>query len=87
MNHPCVEAIGVHQGRVGACFDDAAAVEDDDLVRVADRGEAVRDDDRGPVTGEPGDGLLDQRLRLRVDRGGGLVEDEDGGILEDGSGD
>ena len=34
---------------VRAAFDDAASIEDEDLVGVADRGDAVRDDDRGAL--------------------------------------
>jgi hypothetical protein len=38
---------------VAALRDDLPAVEDDDEVGVAGRGEVVADDDRGPATGDP----------------------------------
>ena len=64
-----------------------AIVEDRDAVGVADGRETVRHDDRGATGHEPGQRLLDQALGLVVERAGGLVEDEDGRVLEDGPGD
>ena len=43
----------------------------------------MRDHERGPTAHDPGDRLLDQRLRLRVDVCGCLVEDQDARIAED----
>ena len=37
----------------------------------------MRDYDRGPILHEPHHGLLNQRLRLRVQTGGRLVQDQD----------
>ena len=72
---------------MGAGFGEAAVVEHVDLVGVADGGEAVGDDEGGAASGEAGEGALDGRLGFVVDRGGGFVEHQDGGILEDGAGD
>ena len=66
-----------------AALDDAAVVEDDDLVGVAHRGEAVRDRDHRPALREPLERGLHRALGLRVERRGGLVEDEDRGIAQD----
>eukprot|EP00958_Prasinococcus_capsulatus_P018496 scaffold2162_cov398-Prasinococcus_capsulatus_cf.AAC.25 len=46
------------------------------------RGEAVRDDERGAVVHERVERRLHQRLRLRVQRGGGLVQQHAGRILD-----
>ena len=48
-----------------------------------ERGQAVRDDDRGAVADEGLQHLLDRLLALQVDLAGGLVEDEDGRVAED----
>ncbi len=45
------------------------------------------DHERGPVRHHVLERVLDERLRLRVEMGGGLVEDQDLGVLEDDPGD
>ena len=65
----------------------APAVHDRDLVGVADRGEPVGHDQHGLVAHQGGQGGLEQALVGGVERGGGLVEQHDGGVLEDGAGD
>ena len=45
------------------------------------------DDDTGAVFHEASEGVLDEFFRLGVEGGGGFVEDEDGGVFEDGAGD
>ena len=69
---------------MGAFFDDAAVLDDENLVGVPDRRQAVGDDGLAP--GELGDGGLDQVLVLRVDAGRGLVQNDDGRVLKDGPG-
>ena len=61
-----------------------SALEDHDAVGVADRRQSVRDHDRGATAHQPVDRLLNFRLRLAVQRGGRLVEDQDLGIAIDG---
>ena len=60
--------------------DDAAVVEDDDLVGERDRREPVRDDDRRPAAHRLGEAGPDLGLGRRVDRGGRVVEDQDAGV-------
>ena len=84
---PFVVAAQGDQLVVAATLDDFALVHDADLVRAADGGEAVGDDDRCAVAHEAFQCLLDEPFRFRVERRGGLVEDEQRGILEDGAGD
>ena len=70
---------------MGAAFDDAAFVEDDDGVGVADGGETVSDDDGGAAAHDGFEGLLDGAFAFGVEGGGGFVEDEDGCFAEDGA--
>src|SRR5437868_1996017 len=72
-----VGATGLEEGLVGALLDDAAALEDEDAVGVADRGEAVRDHEGGALGGERVERAQDQRLGARVHGARGLVEDQD----------
>ena len=71
---------------MGALLGYLAAFEDDDLARSADRGEAVGDDYRGTAMEEALEAALDRFLGADVDVGGGLVEDEDAGLGEEGAG-
>lgn len=72
---------------VGAVFGDAAVVEDQDLVGCDHCGQSVGDDEDGLVDDEGHDGLLDGDFALGVECGGGFVEQDDGGVFEDGAGD
>ena len=58
-----------------------------DAIRVAHRAEAVGDDEAGAVDHEAFQCLLDEALRLGVHAGGGFVQEENGGILQEGAGD
>src|SRR5687768_10168623 len=70
-----VQTAVIHQLFVRAALADLPVVEDQDGVGGADGGEAVGDDDRGAAVEQGLDGVLDQKLGLGVDRGGGFVED------------
>ncbi|OAY77495.1 hypothetical protein ACMD2_09055 [Ananas comosus] len=69
---------------VGAELADLAGLHDRDHVGVAHGGEAVRDHNGGPADGGRVERVLHDALRLRVQRAGGLVEQEDLGGLENG---
>ena len=71
---------------MGALFDDAAVLEDDDLARALDRGEAVGDDDRGAAGEQAPQAGLDARLGVDVDVGGRFVEHEDAGVGDERAG-
>ena len=60
-----------------ALLDDAAVLEHDDQVGIADRREPVRDDERGSVLEQQMQRLLDLSLGADVDRRRRLVEDQD----------
>src|SRR6185312_3074292 len=67
--------------------DDPAAVEDDDLVGEGDGREAVGDYEGGAAGHRLAQAGFDRRLGGRVDRGGGVVEDQDPGVGQDRPGD
>ena len=52
---------------------------------LADRGEAVGDHDRGATRQQAAQALLDAGLGVQVHIGGGLVEDQDAGVGDQGT--
>ena len=87
-----VEELGVDallrlQFIVSAGLNNAALVEDEELMGVSQGRKPVRDGEGRATFDEPGDGFLDLLLGLEVYAGGGLIEDEDGGVVEDSAGD
>ena len=70
-----------------AALDDEAVVEDDDLVGMDDRRQAVGDDQRRAVGGDAVERRLDLALGVDVEGRGRLVEDQDRRRLEHGAGD
>ena len=64
-----------------------AATEHDDLLGVAQAGQAMRDHQQRAPGRQHRQGLLDGRLGLRVGRGGGFVQHQDGGIGQQRAGD
>jgi hypothetical protein len=71
---------------VGPLVDHPSGVDDDHPVGQAERGAAVGDDQRGPTPHQLAEGGVDLLLGLGVDRRGGVVQDEDAGIGEQGPG-
>src|SRR5690606_8133741 len=59
---------------VGPPLADLPAVEHEDLIRVLNRRETVRDDERGTSAHELGERLVDSRFELAVDRARGFVQ-------------
>ena len=84
---PRIEPVRGQQRRVGSFFDDHAAVDDQDAGGVDDGRQPMGDDERGAAFHEPVERLLDQRLVGGVERRGRLVEQQHGGVFEDGAGD
>ena len=58
-------------------LDDAAVLDDEDLVGGEDGGEAVRDEDAAPGVDEGLDRILDRLLGNGVEGGGRLIEDKE----------
>ena len=61
---------------VAALLDDVAVLHHQDGVGVADRGQAVGDDEARAALAQRVHRLLDQQLRAGIHRAGGLIEDE-----------
>jgi hypothetical protein len=72
---------------VRSLFDDPSVVDDQDPTGVADRAQAVGDDEARPSLHEGQERRLDAHLGPGVDAADRLVEDEDRGVREDGAGD
>ena len=72
---------------VCAAFFERAIFEDDDLIGVSNGGESVGDDHRRTIFSDVFEGTLDRGLCLVINGRGCFIEQEDGGIFEDGSGD
>ena len=70
-----------------ARLDDLAMVDDDNLVGIPDRAQAVGDDDNGLATVERVEILHDGPLVVGIERVGGLVEEDVVGILVHRTGD
>src|SRR3954468_15308159 len=66
-------------------LDDAAVLQHDDLVGVFDRRQAMRDHERRAVAHEFQQRFLESPFRFVVERRRGLVEDQDGRVLEQGA--
>ncbi len=77
----------LHQLGVGAPLHDAAVVEHEEAVGGLDGGEPVRDDEGGASLHEPLQGLLHEGLRRGVKGRGGLVEQQQARIAQQGPGD
>ena len=70
-----------------ASLHDSPAVENDDLVGFPNRRETVRDRQRRTAARKVAQPVLDEPLRLVVERRGRFIEDEDRGIPQDRAGD
>ena len=58
-----------------------------DLVGGQDGGEAVGDGEGGAAGGQARQGFLNQPLGVRVEGAGGLVQNQDARVFQDGAGD
>ena len=63
-------------------LDDAAAIHDQDQIRLHDALNAVGNDERGPVQHQVLKRGTDIGFGFRVHRGGRIIQDQDAGILE-----
>jgi hypothetical protein len=76
LAHVPVAAPPLDQLLVGAVLDDVAAIENEDVVVVADGAETMSDGDGGAALRRCVDGVLHKVLALRVERARGLVEQQ-----------
>ena len=78
--------MGCQKLLVISLFQDLSFGEHDDVVRVLDRGETMGHDEHGSDVSHFLQGILDQKLGLRVYIGRGLVKDHDLRLMDDGPG-
>ncbi len=81
-----ISAASREQGLVRALLDDAARRHDDDIISLADRRQLVRNGNGGAAAGRAVEGLLHDALGVRVERAGGLVEEQHRGLGDDAAG-
>ncbi len=67
---------------MGSLFDDSTLVNDQDAVGIPYGGETVGDEEDGPICHQPFQCDLNLEFRFGIQRRCGLVENEDGSILE-----
>ena len=82
-----VPALALEQFLMGAGFHDASIVQNDNLVSPGDRRETVSDNERSPALHEVVDARLHLLLRLAVESGGRLIENEYRRVLQHSPGD
>src|SRR5919201_240320 len=71
------------QVAVAALLEDASILEDDDAIGVDDRGKPMRYCKHRAPLRQTRERLLYERLALGIERGSGLIENEDGRVHED----
>src|SRR5258708_22262682 len=81
-----VEAAMRQELLMGAALAKVSFVHDEDGVRALDRREAVRDEDGGSAGDHAREREAHAKFGVGIDRGGGLVENEDSGIVGEGAG-
>lgn len=72
----------LNQRPVGAGRYNGAVVYHKDLVGVLNGSQPVSDGDDGLAAGQLGNGLLDQMLVFRINAGCGLIQNNNGGVLQ-----
>src|SRR5699024_920435 len=77
-----VNALLRHKFVVVAGLDDAPLVDNQDLIGVTNGIEPVGNDQQGLAPAQLGDGLLDVALVVGVHAGSGLIQNDDGSILQ-----
>ena len=82
-----IKAFLGQKGFVIALLDETAVINDEDLVSLADRAEAVGDDEGGAPGHQAQQRILNMDFGARVDAARRFVEDEDARIGQHGAGD
>ena len=81
-----IKPFALHQLLVAAAFGDTAVIKDNDFIRIANRTQAVGDDQRRAPLEHSFQGLLDQVLGLGIHRGSGLVQNQDARVGQNRAG-
>ena len=87
LPHILIGLGGQKQLLMGAPGRDVSILQHQDLIGVHDGGKPVGYHDQRFFFCQPADGLLQLILVFRVNEGRGLVQNDDGRVLEDGPGD
>src|SRR4051812_1477874 len=74
---PLIQPAQPEERAVASPFPDLPVLHDQDLVRMQNGAQPMGYDDAGSPGHELGDGQLDLRLRLCIDRAGSLVQNQD----------
>ena len=82
-----IEFAAPEQFLVPSDVDDAPTFHDHDAIRFEDGGKPMRDDQAGTVEHEVVERLLDHVFGFGIEGAGGLVQNEQGRVLEQGAGD
>ena len=86
-HQPAIGAVAADQLGMAAGLDDPAVIDDEDAVGADHAREAMRQDQGRAALRQPVEPALDDRLVLGIDRGQGLVEDQDRRIAQQRPGD
>ena len=81
-----IAALTCHELLVGAPLDNTALLKDNDKVGMTDGGEAMGHDKSRAAREEGLECLLHKAFAFGIESAGGLVEDEEAGVGEDGAG-
>jgi hypothetical protein len=86
-DHGMIDAASLHELLAPALFGDPSIPHHQDLIGAFDGVQSVGDDQQGLAPHQLGYGGLNMALIICVHAGGGLVQNDDGGVLEDAAGD
>ncbi|KAF1730315.1 hypothetical protein CRV24_009776 [Beauveria bassiana] len=81
-NHAGIVSIESHELTVCALLENDTAAHDNNVIGILDGGQPVGNGNEGAVLGDGLDGHLDASLTCRVERRGGLVENQDFGVAD-----
>src|ERR1700687_492777 len=82
---PGIRSATGDQFRVRSALPDLSVFQDENLVRAANRGKAMRDYESGSPNHQVGERFLHEHLGLRIQLRGGLVQNKNGRIFQDGA--
>ena len=77
-----VKPVRLNEAFMGAAFDDFPVAHDKDLVRLANRAQAVSDDEAGSVGHQPLERFLDKLLSGSIDAGRRLIQNQDWRVFQ-----
>src|SRR6185437_8230422 len=81
-----IAAAAPQQFLVASPFGHGAVFDKENTVRMHDRLQAMRDHHGGALATQKGDRILNMAFRFAVERGGRLVKQDQGRVLEEGAG-